>query len=328
MLGFSHFTLRHLKQFCLISFCLFFLNSCSSTKPVIKQDDIGVALGAITYSWRDMSWDAMDILKFCKETGVTSVEMMGSVAEDFAGAPKLPPRLRRGVEISPEERTQYRKNVAIAKEEQRKWRVAATMDKFIELRKIYYEAGIDIHIIKFSPARWTDEEIDYAFEAAKALGAKGITNEIGMEAAERLGKFAEKHQLYAIYHNHMQPGEPGFSFDDFLAFSPMNMLNFDVGHYVGATGKHPNEIIEKYHDRIVSLHLKDKTAKGKNPENFNKPWGSGDTPIADILQLIKKNNWPIHCDVELEYKIPEGSDSIMETTKCIEFCKRALMSAS
>ncbi len=299
--------------------------TCSTTKDAQKTaSSEGVKLGAITYSWRSMSWDAKEILKFCKATGVTSLELMGSVAEDYAGIPPAPPRLRRGTKISPEERTSYRKNLAIANEERRKWRIAASMDKFIELRTMYEAAGIDIHIVKFAPARWTDEEIDYAFNAAKALGAKGITNEIGLEAAEKLGKFADKHQLYAIFHNHLQPGEPGFNFDDYLAFSPMNMLNFDVGHYVGATGKHPNEIIEKYHDRIISLHLKDKTAKGKDPENKNMPWGTGDTPITEILQLIQENNWPIHCDVELEYEVPADSDAVKETAKCVAYCKAAL----
>ena len=283
-----------------------------------------VQLGAITYSWRSMSWDAKEILKFCQQSGISSIEMMGRVAEDYAGIPPVPPRPRNGRKMTPEERSSYQQKMAIAQEARRQWRISASMDKFKELRKLYKDAGINIHIEKFAPASWSDEEIDYAFKAAKALGAKGITNEIGLEAAEKLGKYAEKHQLYNILHNHLQVGEPGFSFDDFLAFSPMNMLNFDVGHYVGATGKHPNEIIKKYHNRIISLHLKDKTAKGKDPENKNMPWGTGDTPIVEILQLIQKNNWPIHCDVELEYEIPEDSDAVKETTKCVAFCKAAL----
>lgn len=306
----------------LIASCIFW--NCNTTKSITKKNIDSVKIGAITYSWRSMSWDALDILNFCKQTGITSIEMMGSVAETYAGMPASPPRLRRGAPISEDERKNYRKNLAIAKEKQRIWRGQATMSKFEELRKLYNDAGIDIHIVKFSPANWTDEEIDYAFRAAKTLGAKGITNEIGLEAAERLGKFAEKHQLYAIYHNHMQPGEPDFNFDDFLAFSPMNMLNFDVGHYVGATGKHPNEIIKKYHDRIVSLHLKDKTAKGEDPENTNMPWGKGDTPIGDILKLIRDNKWPIHCDIELEYEIPNNSDAVKETKACVNYCLNAL----
>jgi len=310
--------------FLLLLFSITFWACSTSKKSQSASTSEGVTLGAISYSWRSMSWDAKEVLKFCQQTGITSIEMMGAVAENYAGIPPAPPRLRRGQKISPEERTSYRKNLAIANEERRKWRIAATMDKYKELRKLFNDAGINIHIVKFAPARWTDEEIDYAFRAAKVLGAKGITHEIGLEAAERLGPFAERHQLYAIFHNHLQPGDPEFNFDDYLAFSPMNMLNFDVGHYVGATGKHPNEIIEKYHDRIVSLHLKDKTAKGKDPENKNMPWGTGDTPIVEILHLIQKNKWPIHCDVELEYEIPADSDAVKETAKCVAFCKAAL----
>jgi sugar phosphate isomerase/epimerase len=297
-----------------IALLIFFISitfwNCASSKKQVGAMTKGVKIGAITYSWRSMSWDAKEILEFCKKTGITSVELMGSVAEDYAGIPPAAARLRRGEKISPEERTSYRKREAIANEERRKWRVAASMDKFKELRKMYNDAGVDIHIVKFAPARWTDAEIDYAFNATKALGAKGITHEIGLEAAERLGKFADKHQLYAIFHNHTQPGEPGF--------------NFDVGHYVGATGKDPREVIKKYHNRIVSLHLKDKTAKGKNPANRNRPWGEGDTPIAGILQLIQANKWPIHCDIELEYEVPKDSDAVKEVAKCVAFCKDAL----
>ena len=32
---------------------------------------------------------------------------------------------------------------------------------------------VEIHIAKFSPANWTEAEIDYSFKAAKALGSCG-----------------------------------------------------------------------------------------------------------------------------------------------------------
>ncbi len=145
------------------------------------------------------------------------------------------------------------------------------MDKYKVLRKMYNDAGVEIHIVKFAPEKWSNEEIDYAFEAAKVLGAKGVTNEIGEEACQRLGLFAEKHNMYAIFHNHTQPVEPGFNFEKFLAYSPKNMLNFDAGHYFGATGKNPAELINELHDRIFSVHLKDKTGKDGNPPNTNMP---------------------------------------------------------
>ncbi len=283
-----------------------------------------VQIGAITYSWRSMPSGAEDIIKYCTEAGISSLELMGNVAEEFAGIPTMPPRVKRGTKQTDTERELFliEKNRAMALQKQ--WRISNNLEKYKKLRKMFDNAGIDIHIVKFSPAKWSDAEIDYAFKAAKILGAKGISNEIGEQACQRLGKFAEKHKMYAIFHNHLQPGQPGFSFDKFLAYSPNNRLNFDAGHYFGATGIHPNKIIERLHDQIFSIHLKDKTGKNSNPANTNMPWGEGETPIADMLLLVQKNKWPIFFDVELEYTIPANSNAQKEVIKCVEYCKNIL----
>lgn len=285
----------------------------------------GVTVGVITYSWRSMPGSADDIINYCVNGGIGSLELMGEVAEEFAGIPALPKRSRGDVKMTEKEQADYQKALADAKNAQREWRLSLSMDKYKELREKFNNAGIDIHTVKFSPSGWSDEEIDYAFIAAGVIGAKAITNEIGHEECKRLGKFAEKHNMYAAFHNHAQPGQPGFNFEDFLAYSPQNMLNFDAGHYFGSTGKHPNEVIEKLHNRIYSIHLKDKTGPGSEPANANMPWGEGETPIVDILKLIQKNRWPIYCDIELEYNIPEGSDAQKEVVKCVRYCKDILV---
>jgi len=78
------------------------------------------------------------------------------------------------------------------------------------------------------------------------------------------------------------------------------------------------------HDRIVNIHTKDKTGKNGNPPNTNMPWGKGDTPIADMLKLVQKNNWPIVFDIELEYAVPENSDAQKEVIKCVDYCRKIL----
>jgi sugar phosphate isomerase/epimerase len=298
----------------------------SESKQAKKPDSRfgGVQVGAITYSWRSMPSTAEDILKYCLQTGISSVELMGDAAENYAGLPKGPVRPPRGTVLSDTEKTALDKAVKDATEAQRKWRITTPMTKYVELRKMYNDAGVTIHIVKFSPENWTDEEIDYSFKAAKALGAKGVCNEINDNACKRMGPIAQKNGMYAIFHQHLQPGEPGWTFDKFLEYSPANMLNFDAGHYFGATGLHPNGIIERLHDRIVSVHLKDKTGKNGNPANTNMEWGKGETPIADILRLIQKNKWPINVDIELEYPVPEGSDAVAEVKKCVEYCRNIL----
>ena len=303
-----------------------FITGSSGNRKESKPNSVfgGVQVGAITYSWRSMPGSVEDILKYCLQTGISTIELMADAAEQYAGLPQGPVKPEAGATLSDTEKANFEKAAMEAKEAQRVWRISAPMKKFEEIRQMYNDAGVTIHIAKFSPESWTDKEIEYSFKAAKALGAKGVTNEIGEKAAQKLGPIAQKMGMYAIFHQHLQPGEPGWNFDKFLEYSPANMLNFDAGHYFGATGLHPNGIIERLHNRIVSIHMKDKTGPKGNPANTNMPWGKGETPIADILLLLKKNKWPIYADIELEYPVPEGSDAVTEVKKCVEFCRNIL----
>ena len=68
--------------------------------------------------------------------------------------------------------------------------------------------------------------------------------------------------------------------------------------------------------------FKDRTT----PENGlkNLPWGTGDTPLVEILQLMSKEAYSFPATVELEYKIPEGSDAVKEVRRCLEYCQEVL----
>ncbi len=302
--------------------------SGSGTKTDAASDYAGVQIGAITYSWRSMPSAPEDIIKYCNQTGISSLELMGNIAEDFAGAPARPAWPENFRELGDDEKAELRMKLEEYGKKMSEWRInEASPEKYKELKAMFDEAGIHIHTVKFSPASWSDAEIDYAFESAKVLGAKGVTNEIGLKAARRLGPFAEKHDMYAVFHNHGQPGDSAFNFEDYLVFSPNNMLNLDVGHYFGATGKNPAELIRKLHERIYSIHMKDKTGINGYPPDTNAPWGQGDTPLSDVLRLIQTNQWNIYCDIELEYEIPEGSNAVIETGKCVAYAKKLLAPA-
>jgi len=291
-----------------------------SKKPNSKVG--GVQLGCTTYSYRDMPHTVDDVIRYLLQARISSIELR-SVAEEDLGLPQLPDK-PGGASLSDKEKADFAAATEKARETQRQWRLSLPMQKYADMRKKFNNVGINIHIAKFAPATWSDEEIDYAFTATKVLGAYGITDEIGDEACQRLCKFAEKHKSLAIFHQHAQPAEPGWTFDKFLAYSPANRLNFDAGHYFGATGLHPNGIIERLHNRICSIHIKDKTGPKSNPADANMLFGKGETPIADILMLLKKERWPINVDVEMEYQIPEGSDAAKEVTRSIEYMRNIL----
>jgi len=294
--------------------------SASVHKRRLKKD---VQIGAISYSFRALPGHAEDVLGYLVQTGLTTVELMGNHAEDFAGAPPAPARPPRGAQLSDAEKAKYEADRKAYEEEIRQWRLSAPMEKYKALRKLYDKESITIDILKLGSPNWSDEENDYAFNAARMLGARGISFEISNDAAERMAPFANKHKMLIGMHNHTQVGEEGFSFDTPLSYSPYNMLNLDVGHYVAGTNESPIPVIQKYHERISHLHLKDRK-KGTNGGD-NVPWGEGDTPLHEILQLLKKEQYPITAMIELEYQIPEGSDVLTEMAKCAEYCREAFI---
>lgn len=317
-------------------FCAFLLNNSftpegntSPKRPEDQKEGInsnygGVQIGAITYSFRSIR-EIDDVLQACVDAGLSSVELMGTGIEAYLGAPKSPlswREMRRPEELSKEKKKAYEKY----KVDIKAWRSdPGTMDKYGQLRKKFNDAGVNIHIYKWV-AGMSEEELDYSFQVARALGAIGITTEIGEENCRLVGAAAERAGMLAIFHNHMQYAREDFDVDALLSLSPANRLNFDIGHYYGSTGKNPAEFIKKYHQQIASIHLKDKTgATNETISNANQVWGQGETPMAEVLQLIQKNQWPIYCDIELEYQIAPWSDAVKEVKTCREFCRQILL---
>jgi sugar phosphate isomerase/epimerase len=211
------------------------------------------------------------------------------------------------------------------------WRTSVSMDPFKKLRKMYNDAGVTIYAWKQLNPNMSDEEFEYIFNVAEALGCTHTTLELpsGENAAaqlKRIGDFAMKKKIYAAYHTHTQGSMTAF--DQAFSISKGNMANVDFGHWVAAgnVGGTPMQFLQKYHDRISSFHLKDRTT----PEHcsLNLAWGTGETPIKDILQMVSKNKWKIPASIELEYQIPEGSDAVKETKKCVDYCRAALTGSS
>jgi sugar phosphate isomerase/epimerase len=302
------------------------LSNARGEKPNSKF--FGVQIGVITYSFRGMPSSAEQVLQYCVDSGISAIELMGDVAEEFAGKPvnpvKMGPRVPgQPMQLTDEQKTQlaaYQKEVAA-------WRSTVSMDKFKEIRKMYNKAGVSIYAFKPNAlgANNTDAEIEYALHAAQALGANCVTVELPDTAqSKRLGEFGEKNKTYIGYHAHLQATDTAW--DTALAQSPFNSMNLDCGHYIAASEKNTKDtllaLIAAKHDRITSLHLKDRQSKANG--GANKPWGEGDTPLKEILSLLKEKKYSFPGTIELEYDIPAGSDAVKETRNCLEFAKKAL----
>jgi sugar phosphate isomerase/epimerase len=281
----------------------------------------GVQIGTITYSYRSMpDQSAEATLRYIVDSGISAIELMNGPAESFAGAPSGRGGGGRRGQPTPEQQTAQRE----AAGQLRQWRTSVSMDKYKALRKMYNDAGVKIYAWKCLNPNMSDEEFEYVFNVAEALGCTHTTLELTDNEAQlkRIGDFAQKHKVYAAYHTHTQGGMTVF--DKAFAASKANMANIDLGHYVagGNVGGTTLQFLEKFHDRISSFHLKDRTTPEHGAKNL--PWGTGDTPLKEILQLVKKNKWTMPATIELEYEVPTGSDAVKEVTKCFEYCKKAL----
>ena len=281
----------------------------SPAKPPGKPDSkvAGVQLGLnVPYSFGSPRMSGDDILKNCVQLGLSGVELRTQPVEAFLGVPEIPGGA---------------KNSAAGADQLREWRKAVSMDRVQEFRNKYETAGVLIEIVKVDGIfKMADDEIDYAFSLTKALGGRAISTEISHkdDDLKRLGQFADKHQLMVGYHGHAsttpQNWETAFSLAKF------NGANVDLGHFVAGNNMSPVPFLTKHHERITHVHLKDR----KMHNGPNTPFGEGDTPIAEVLRLIRDNKWNIQGTIEFEYKVPAGSDRMTEIARTIKFCRDAL----
>lgn len=247
------------------------------------------------------------------EAGGTAPVAGGVAATDSAsaGSPRQggPPR-------TPEQLAAYK----AAADELRKWRLSLPMSRAENLRKKYQDGGVAIEIVKFDGlANLSDDELDYSFALAKALGARAISGELSIPAFRRLGQAADRNKMFIGLHGHtaVTPAiwEQSFGYGKYVG------ANVDIGHFVAGNNTSPLPFIEQYHERITHIHVKDR----KMHDGPNVAFGQGDTPIKEILHAIRDKKWRIPAIIEFEIPLPPGTDRTPELLKCMDYCKQCLL---
>jgi hypothetical protein len=274
----------------------------------------GVQIGInVPYSFADFQMRGPEILDRCVRLGLSAVELRTQPVEAFLGAPA--------------NLIGAKAYVAAAAGSQgpgvqmRQWRASAPTQNIPSFRQSYEAAGVLIEIVKVDGIfKMSDEELDYIFELAKALGARAISTEISKneDDLKRLGAFGDKHSLWVAYHGHTSVTPAHW--ERAFALSPRNAANVDLGHFIAGNNYSPVPFIKEYHERITHVHIKDR----KLNMGPNVPFGQGDTPIVEVLRLIRDNRWNMQATIEFEYKIPAGSDRMTEIAKCVKYCRDAL----
>ncbi len=203
----------------------------------------------------------------------------------------------------------------------RRWRREVPLDEFRKVRRLFEEAGI--RIIAYTQdlrKGYDDAEVAKTFQIAATLGVKQVFSSANVSMAKRLNDWAGRYGMVAAVHNHSVVRPDEFTtpddFDLALRGNPHLRINLDVGHFVAA-GFEPVEFIRKRHRSIAGLHIKDR----KKNQGATVPLGEGDTPVREILLLLKRNKYDIPCILEYEHL---GADTVEEVRRSYEYCKRIL----
>jgi sugar phosphate isomerase/epimerase len=301
----------------------------------------GVQIGAITYSFNRIASDPEAIVKAYPEIGLGECELMSNHCEALAGAPPVPAFGRGGPggggrkqdgapgsggggrpQLTPEqqaERQEAMKKLAA-------WRDSATQDTWKAVRKKFNDVGVEVALLCYNMNdNMKDDDIEYGFSIAKGLGVKAITTSTTLTMAKRIAPIADKHKLMVGYHGHDQTSDPNQtatleSYDTLMAYGKYNGINLDIGHFT-ASNYDAVSFIKQHHDKITNLHVKDR--KKDHGPNVTV-WGTGDTPIRDVMQLLKKEKYPFPANMELEYQGLTAENIVDETKKCFAYVKSCL----
>jgi sugar phosphate isomerase/epimerase len=350
------FTRRDLGKLALVSAPLY----RAMAAKMIDSKFGGVQVGAITYSFnRIASPDPEAIIKAYVEIGLGEAELMSNHCEALAGAPAMPAFGRGGAgrgpggpgpggppaggppaggppgeggarkgggggraQLTPEQQAERQ----AAMEKLAQWRSSTSPATWKAVTKKFNDAGVDVALLCYNMQdSMKDDDIEYGFIMAKGLGVKGITTSTTLTMAKRIAPLADKHKLLVGYHGHDATNDPNQtatleSYDTLMGYGKYNGINLDIGHFTAA-GYDAVAFIKQHHDKITNLHIKDRK-KDHGPNVA--VWGTGDTPMKEVFQLLKKEKYHFPANLEIEYPIPPDSNIVAEAKKCLAYVKSCL----
>ena len=176
----------------------------------------------------------------------------------------------------------------------------ASDQQFEEVKAKMNEAGLDFYSAGVIYMK-SKNDIDKAFIYAKKAGIRMI---IGVPAHEFLDYTEQKIKEYNIsvaIHNH-GPGDLVYptvasAFEKINGRDPRFGLCMDIGHTF-RIGEDPDLIMKQYNNRILDIHVKDVTSRGK--EGSTLEMGRGAIDIPKFLKAVKKSKYKGYLSFEYE----------------------------
>jgi sugar phosphate isomerase/epimerase len=194
-------------------------------------------------------------------------------------------------------------------------------EQYRAIRKKFDDAGIDIHGI--SGYRVTNEtDLQRTFEIANILGARLVTLTVTLPVARQIAPLVEKSPFRVGIQGNpsMNPTNPDTiarpeQYEEAVAISKSYGMSFDIGDAAGS-GYDTLTFVEAHLDRFDLIYLKD-----RRKDHTSVPWGEGDTPLAQVLRLVRDRKPSIRCYIDCDYKT---SNRPADVKQSFDYAKHAL----
>jgi sugar phosphate isomerase/epimerase len=283
-------------------------------------------IGVSTSSFRDlpraMGRDNVDeVIRALKSARVTDIELALANVEPappstgpFRGGTPAYPRL---IVLTPEE---VAATNGAYRAELRMWRKQTPLSLFEGVREKLNAAGIAAYACAVTyDDSFTDDEIEITMRQVKALGASVVSSPMTIATAARLAPFAERHGLTVAIHNQVDGNSAAAiatgDLDKALALSPAFKLKLDIGNLTASNCDAVNELRARQ-ARVSHVLVKDRLRNG----GASQPFGEGDTPIGEVVKLLKASTGSIPVFVEYDYAGLRSS--VEEVTTALAYTSR------
>lgn len=275
----------------------------------------GVKLGAITGAYGPFNaqpgQDVVDlVIQRSRQYGVGHVELVNSLIEPPLTGPCKPPETPPALDpaniarrfpcgVGGQVPLTRPAGYEAARDELRRWRIKAPLDRFRSIRRKFNAAGIDLFSYVMTIGDdFTDAEIDAVYRHMQALGVnKFCTNQTRVSMAPRMVPHSDKYKIRAAFHPHAMSQDPNEiaspeSLAKVLAMSEYFMVNLDIGWYYDG-GSDPLAYFNAHPDRITHIHVRDRSAVGKQADI-----GTGILRIDQMLRTTRDKRHDIAFIVE------------------------------
>ncbi len=278
------------------------LAAATPADAAVDSTIAGVRIGNMTYSFRDLPLEK-------------AIEAQAGLGIGYAELDHNHIERERKLERTPEGRRKLRE-----------WRLSPEAEaEYRAARAKFARAGVPLWGLIYTVRDdFTDAEIERGFQFALALGVGVVTGSSTVSVIPRVAPFAEKYGMPYGVHGHSNVTDPNefatpASFAKATAVSKWIRVNLDIGHFFAA-GYDPVEWIRRHHASISNIDLCDR----KRNQGPQVAWGEGDTPLREVLLLMKREKYPFPATIQYEYK--GAQDSLTEVNRCFEYCRRVLTS--